>query len=415
MSFTMRTPVLAGLIGALIFFVPLGLVITLLLVLLTAAITDSFFARNSPTGTRSLGALARGVATPLHVTIAAPNASKVLVRQPLPPDFASDTPTVARDSLATSLTPLRRGRHTLPAVSAQCDGPLRLGRWIHTVGKPVEVDVYPDLPAAHRLARAVKRGEFRPTGQRQRGPLGLGTEFESVRDYRPDDDVRQINWRASARLGRAMSNNLRVEQDRDLLVAVDRGRLMGSPIGTVTRLDIALDSLCALVLSADELGDRSGLVTYDDRVHDLVRAARRCSSTIINRTFATDASTVDSDHALALRTFGSHRSSLLVIFTDFFDLNSAAGLLEALPLVTRRHEVIVALVDDTEIETALGALRPEVRQVAQHVRNTRDEAISAVRAAGAQVIHGRPEGLAHACVENYVAARSRPKIHTRAQ
>lgn len=411
----MRTPVLAGVIGALVFFLPLGLVITLLLVLLVAAITDSFFARNSPTGTRSLGALARGVPTQLNVSISAPSASTVLVRQPLPPDFVADTQTIATDSLATTLTPLRRGRHTLPAVSAQCDGPLRLGRWIHTVGRPVEVDVYPDLPAAHRLARAVKRGEFRPTGQRQRGPLGLGTEFESVRDYRPDDDVRQINWRASARLGRAMSNNLRVEQDRDLLVAVDRGRLMGSPIGTVTRLDVALDSLCALVLSADELGDRSGLVTYDDRVHEVVRAARRCSSTIISRTFATDASTVDSDHALALRNFVSHRSSLLFIFTDFFDLNSAAGLIEALPVVSRRHEVVVALTDDSELISALDSDRSEVRQVAEKVREAREEAIHAVRNAGAQVVHALPDRLAHVCIERYVVARSRPRMNTRAQ
>jgi uncharacterized protein (DUF58 family) len=236
-----------------------------------------------------------------------------------------------------------------------------------------------------------------------------------VRDYRPDDDVRQINWRASARIGRAMSNNLRVEQDRDLLVAVDRGRLMGAPIGTVTRLDVALDSLCALVLSADELGDRSGLVTYDDRVHEHVRAARRCSSTIISRTFATDVTNFDSDHSLALRSFASHRSSLLVVFTDFFDLSSAAGLLEALPSITRRHEVIVALVDDSELDTALTSGRPEVEQVVTRIEKTREEAIQAVRRTGAEVIHAHPKKLAHLCVERYVVARSRPRVKTKAQ
>ena len=59
--------------------------------------------------------------------------------------------------------------------------------------------VYPDLPAARRLALAVRQGRFREQGRLTRGPLGLGTDFESIRDYAPDDDVRQINWRATDR------------------------------------------------------------------------------------------------------------------------------------------------------------------------------------------------------------------------
>src|SRR5437764_1031252 len=80
------------------------------------------------------------------------------------------------------------------------------------------------------LALAVRQGRFRDAGQRSRGPLGLGLEFESVRDYLPDDDIRQVNWRATARLGRPMSNQHRVEQDRDVLCVVDAGRLMGAPL-----------------------------------------------------------------------------------------------------------------------------------------------------------------------------------------
>ena len=62
-----------------------------------------------------------------------------------------------------------------------------------------------------------------------RGPLGLGTDFESVRDYTPDDDIRQLNWRATARVGRPMSNQYRLERDRDVVCLVDCGRLMAAP------------------------------------------------------------------------------------------------------------------------------------------------------------------------------------------
>ena len=73
---------------------------------------------------------------------------------------------------------------------------------------------------------AVRRGVLGAVGSSRRGPLGLGTELESVRDYLPDDDIRQVNWAATARLGRPMSNQYRVEHDRDIVVLLDAGRLI---------------------------------------------------------------------------------------------------------------------------------------------------------------------------------------------
>ena len=110
-----------------------------------------------------------------------------------------------------------------PAVATRATGPLGLARWDHAAGEEAEVRVFPDLQAARRLALAVARGRFRDQGATARGPLGLGTEFELIRDYEPDDDIRQVNWRATARLGRPMSNQYRLEQDRDLLLLIDAG------------------------------------------------------------------------------------------------------------------------------------------------------------------------------------------------
>src|SRR5207244_12967529 len=113
--------------------------------------------------------------------------------------------------------------------------------------------VYPDVFAAQRRIVALRCGRFRDPGLRTRGPLGLGTEFESVRDYLPDDDVRQINWQATERLGRPMSNQYRVERDRDFVCVVDCGRLMAAPLGSGTRLDAAVDAAVAVAAVAEEL------------------------------------------------------------------------------------------------------------------------------------------------------------------
>ncbi len=77
--------------------------------------------------------------------------------------------------------------------------------------------MFPDLPAARRLVLAVRRGALPRAGPPQRGPLGLGTDFESIRDYLPDDDIRQVNWARPRGPGGPMSNQYRIEQDRDVV------------------------------------------------------------------------------------------------------------------------------------------------------------------------------------------------------
>src|SRR5207244_3259584 len=110
---------------------------------------------------------------------------------------------VAADALAVRRR-IEVERRVPPILARGVAAPLGLGCWFQRPGEESTVLVYPDLPEARRLATAVRRGRFRLEG-RARGPLGLGTEFESVRDYQPDDDIRQVNWRASQRMERPMS------------------------------------------------------------------------------------------------------------------------------------------------------------------------------------------------------------------
>ena len=166
---------------------------------------------------------------------------------------------------STRIVAVRRGAHPLPAPATRVDGPLGLGSWIRRVGDDAEIRVYPGSARRRRLARATQGGRYRSAGLR-RGPLGLGTEFESVREYHDDDDVRQINWRATQRMGHPMSNQFRVEREREVLFLVDCGRLTAAPVGGSTRLDVALDSMLAVAATADELGDRSGAIAFDDAI-----------------------------------------------------------------------------------------------------------------------------------------------------
>ena len=387
--------------------------------LAAALLADALAARRAPGARRLVPAIvARGV--PVALAVELPRAGgaggrRVRVRQATPAAIELE-PQEADGGLQARLVGRRRGRWTLPPAAVRVAGPLGLATWDHRAGEDAELLVYPDLPAARRLALAVRAGRFRESGRRSRGPLGLGTEFESIRDYLPDDDVRQVNWPATARLGRPMSNQYRIEQDRDVICVLDCGRLMAAPLSAgATRLDAAVDAATAVGLVADELGDRCGTVAFDATVHRRLAPRRRGGEALVRAVYDLQPAPVDSDYELAFRSIASSKRALVIVFTDLIEEIAARSLVMAVPVLARRHEVVVAGVFDPDLDAALRT-RPEREldvyraAAALDVLAARERAAARVRGAGARVLETAPAELAQACVSAYLRAKARARL-----
>src|SRR5262245_11492165 len=343
--------------------VPATVTVLLIVVLVVAAGFDAVAARKPLRVARRVpGVVARGVPASLMVQVAGDATSDVRVRQANAPDL-SITPPTGTGGLDAELRASRRGRHELPPAAARRRGPLGLVAWFAPPGVAEPVQVYPDVPAARRLVIALRQGRFREPGQRTRGPLGLGTDFESVREYLPDDDVRQINWLATARLGRPMSNQYRVEQDRDVVCLLDTGRLMTAPIGDLTRLDAAVDAVVAVALVADEIGDRVGLVAFDREIRRRMTTRRSGGRAVVEAVVDLEPRLIDSDYDVAFRAVSGGKRGLVIVFTDLVDEAAARSLLAAVPVLTRRHAVVVASVTDPDLQRAMVAAPSAVRDV----------------------------------------------------
>jgi uncharacterized protein (DUF58 family) len=381
-----------------------------------AVLADARAARRPPHAQRRVPAMvARGVPAALAVEITGADGRRVRVRQARPAEIAVE-PQEAEDGLDASLVARRRGRWTLPPATVRVTGPLGLATWDHRAGEDAPLLVYPDLPAARRLALAVRAGRFRESGRQSRGPLGLSTEFESIRDYLPDDDIRQVNWPATARLGRPMSNQYRIEQDRDVICVLDCGRLMAAPLsGGATRLDGAVDAATAVALVADELGDRCGMVAFDAAVQRRLAPRRRGADALVRAVFDLQPAPVDSDYELAFRSVASSRRALVIVFTDLIEEIAARSLVMAVPVLARRHEVVVAGVADPDLDVVLRTPPAHELDVyraaaALDVLAARERAAARVRGAGARVLETAPAALAQACVGAYLSAKARARL-----
>ena len=358
--------------------------------------------------------LSRGVPSPFEVQVAVPDARTSVLVQAATPDLEVE-PRTSTGSFRGTVRARRRGRHTLPGIAERSEGPLGVGRWHHTVTDPADVLVYPDLPSARRIALAVKQGRFRESGRMQRGPLGLGTDFESIRDYLPDDDIRQVNWRATSRAARPMSNTYRVEQDRDVMCVVDAGRLMAAPIQDHTRLDVALDAVAAVAAVANVVGDRCGALAFDARILREVPPRRAGGDDVVRELFDLEPTAVDSDYELAFRSVSGGKRSLVFVFTDLLEEAAARPLVEAMPVIARRHAVLVATPSDPDLD-ALASTPPATENqvfamsVALDVLDARRTVAAQLRRAGAQVIEAAPGSLGSACVAGYLRAKAKARL-----
>ena len=414
MSPTPRAAVLVGVIALGVLFLPLALVLGVEVVVSAAIVVDALSVRATPVVEQAVPSnLYRGVPAELSLVPEPGLGKRIRVRQPVTPDLQLD-PSESDGELTGSLLPVRRGRHTLPEPASRVVGVLGLGCWYRRPGSETEVTVYPDLPAARRLALAVRRGRFRLEG-RTRGPLGLGTEFEFVRDYLPDDDLKQVNWRATERLGRPMSNQYRVERDRDVMCLVDIGRLMAAPLTDRTRLDAAIDAAVAVAAVADEVGDRVGTLAFDRTVTRYVAPRRRGARAVVQALFDLEPVATDSDYEKAFRTIGESKRALVFVFTDLLDESAARPLLDAVPVLARRHVVVIASSTDPDLERML-TTPPESTadvyeaSVALDVLAARTRARRSLLGAGADVLEAAPNQLATVCVRSYLRAKARARV-----
>ena len=395
--------------------VPLPITGLLFVAWLSAAVVDGRRARVAPTLQSSVPTiLSRGVPAALEVTVTAAS-EQVRVRQPAPPEIEIE-PAEAGRGLVARVKGIRRGRYVLPRPAISTEGPLGLVRAYHRAGSDKEILVYPDVHAALKIVVAVRRGGFGSVGRATGGPLGLGTDFESIRDYLPDDDVRQVNWRATERLGRPMSNQFRIEQDQDVICLVDCGRLMSAAIGDRTCLDEALDAVTAIAMVADEIGDRCGAVAFETTLARRLKPKRRGGRGVIRALFDLVPAMGDSDYEMAFRTIGrGGKRALVLIFTDLIDESAAQALINAVPLASRHHAVIVASTLDPELSRAV-ATPPEERHdvyamaVALQMLDERARVISRIRHAGAVVLEAPPGRLGSACVRAYLSTKQRARL-----
>ena len=172
---------------------------------------------------------------------------------------------------SATIEPLRRGRFPFGAITLRTSGPLRLVHRQQTRNVSDTLAVLPAYPSRDQMRTRMRIPL--ETGIRSVRTRGTGTDFDQLREYRPGDDIRRVDWAATARQQKAIVRDYRAERNQHVVALLDNGRLMAGTVGDAPRVEHAMDAVLGLTQVASQLGDNFGLITFDNQVRGIVPAS----------------------------------------------------------------------------------------------------------------------------------------------
>ncbi len=330
---------------------------------------------------------------------------------------ALTVPAHERRSIAMTLTPFRRGERRASHVTIRSFGPLRLWARQATISVPGAITVLPPFNSRKHLpSRLARLRELDgATSVMVRGP---GTEFDSLRDYVRGDDVRSIDWRATARRSDLVVRTWRPERDRRVVIIIDSGRTSAARIDNEPRIDTAFESALLLAALASNAGDRVDLVIFDRRVRARVQGATGAEllSRMVSSMAPVDPELIEMDWSAVpglVRSVTAHRA-LVVLATTIDAPGASRGLLSVLPQLARKHMVVVSsVIDPTVLDATLDRTsRDSVYRAAAAERALLDQArvAAAIRQLGGEVVTGAPQDLPPALADRYIALKAAGRL-----
>lgn len=372
---------------------------------------------------RDFGRFALGGVTDMRISLK--NRSKQLIevsmRDELPgaleqlrPIPEVHMPGSSECELAYPIRPVRRGHYRIESMAVRIRRPgAFMGKQLR-ISNPADIRVYPRFSTAdeyHLLARISQRDE---DVRRPRRIHGRGTDFESLSNYYPGEDLRMVDWKISAKRGHLISRNLQTERGQQISIMIDGGRLMALKIGEYSRFEHALNATVMLSYVAQKRGDAIAVSSFSDRVESFVPPTRGTSimPRVLESLSTVEVKQVESDYWQVVGQVMDKlkRRSLLIMMTDVLDSAGSAGLLVNLTRAASRHLVLCVVLNEPEI-SRIAESEPETIQqtylkaAAAHLVLRRQLALEKMRSRGILTLEASPNKLTVQLIRRYLEIR----------
>lgn len=317
------------------------------------------------------------------------------------------------------LRPTTRGLYSFGDLIVFSKSPIGFISKKYSFDHNKSVPVYPSFLQLRKYDLIAFSNRLFEYGLKKIRRIGHTMEFEQIKDYVQGDDIRNINWKATAKKGQLMVNQYQDEKSQPIYSIIDKGRVMKMPFNGLSLLDYAINSSLVISNIALKKQDKAGMFTFSNKIENRVAAERRSSqmNLILETLYNIETNFVESDFSrlyVDIKRNLNHRS-LLLLYTNFETLDALQRQLPYLQALAKQHLLVVIFFENTELikftkdipNTTLGIFE---KTIAEKFVYEKKLIVNELRKHGIQTILTKPENLTINTINKYLEIKARGLI-----
>lgn len=315
--------------------------------------------------------------------------------------------------------PVERGEYYFGNLNSFVSTSILLVKRRHRFNYNQMVKVYPSFVQMKKYDFLAMDNKLSFLGLKKIRRIGHTMEFEQIKDYVSGDDVRSINWKATAKKSHLMVNQYQDEKMQPIYSIIDSGRVMKMPFNELKLLDYAVNSTLAFSNIALKKNDKVGLIQFSNKIHKIIpaQAKRTYLSTILETLYNLNTNFLDSDFGLlqaSIKRNITHRS-LILLYTNFEHISSLQRQLKYLQAIAKKHVLVVIFFENTEL-VKLAEKRAEnlteiyESTIAQQFQHDKKLIVKELQQKGIQSILTIPEDLTINTINKYLEIKAKGLI-----
>ena len=315
-----------------------------------------------------------------------------------------------------SLRPTERGVYTFGFLNVYASTKLRFFQKRYRFNHQAEVPTYPSFIQMRKYELLAIHNKLHLHGLKKIRRIGHTTEFEHIKDYVLGDDIRTINWKATAKRNQLMVNQYQDEKSQEVYMVIDKGRVMKMPFNGLTLLDYAVNASLALGNVVVKKADKAGLFTFSKKVDAKLKADRKPVQVqrFMETLYQLDTDFKESDFEKLLIEVKQNirQRSLIVLFTNFETLDGLKRQLPYLRSIAKFHLLTVVFFKNAELDQLVNSKPKNTRQIydkviAEKLNTDKQLIVRELRKYGIYSVLTRPENLTIDVINKYLEFKSR--------
>ncbi len=317
------------------------------------------------------------------------------------------------------LRPTERGVYSFGSLNVFAISPIGFLAKKYRFDQEQEVPVYPSFLQLQKYDLIAFTNRLHEYGLKKIRRIGHTMEFEQIKDYVLGDDIRNINWKATAKRSQLMVNQYQDEKSQPIYSVIDKGRVMKMPFNGLSLLDYAINATLVISNIALKKQDKAGMFSFSDKIENRVVAERRSSqmNLILETLYNLETNFIESDFSrLYVDVKRSlNQRSLLLLYTNFETLDALHRQLPYLVAMAKQHLLVVIFFENTELNEFANQKAETVHQIfeqtiAEKFIYEKKLIVNELRKHGIQTILTKPEDLTINTINKYLEIKARGLI-----